>query len=141
MSYTIEHVSIRCRNIEASVEFYNKMFDAKVILKRTPGVGKRIVFLHIGEIMVELMEMEAASEPVDALAHFGMHHIGIKVEDFESVYRDLKAKGANFVGEPWEPTPGIRLAFLKDPNGAVIELVKRDPEVLRKAVAKGEVNW
>ena len=70
-----------------------------------------------------------------------MHHIGIKVEDFESAYRDLKAKGANFVGEPFEPTPGIRLAFLKDPNGAVIELAKRDPEVFKNALAKGEVNW
>jgi len=141
MAFTIEHVSIRCRNMEASVEFYRKMFDAKVILERTPAKGKRIVFLKIGDGMLELMEMESASEPVDALTHFGVHHIGIKVEDFESVYRDLKAKGADFVGEPWEPTPGIRLAFLRDPNGAVIELVKRDPEVLRKAVAKGEVNW
>jgi len=70
-----------------------------------------------------------------------VHHIGIKVEDFESAYRDLKAKGANFVGEPFEPTPGIRLAFLKDPNGAVIELAKRDPEVFKNALAKGEVNW
>ncbi len=141
MSYTIEHVSIRCRNIEATVEFYKKMFDAKVMLRRTPGVGRRIVFLNIGDSMLELMEMDSALEPVDALTHFGVHHIGIKVEDFESVYKDLKAKGADFVGEPWEPTPGIRLAFLRDPNGAVIELVKRDPEVLRKAVAKREVNW
>ncbi len=141
MSYTIEHVSLRCRNTEASIEFYRKMFDAKVLLRRTPGKGRKIVFLKIGDSMLELMEMESASEPVDALAHFGVHHIGIKVDDFESVYKDLKAKGADFVGEPWEPTPGIRLAFLRDPNGAVIELVKRDPDVLRKAVAKGEVNW
>jgi len=141
MSYTIEHVSIRCRNIETSVEFYRKMFDAKVILRRTPGQGKRIVFLRIGDSMLELMEMGSASEPVDALTHFGMHHFGIKVEDFEFVYNDLKAKGASFVGEPWEPTPGIRLVFLKDPNGAVIELVKRDQGVFQKALAKGEVNW
>ena len=141
MSYTIEHVSIRCRSIEHSVEFYKRMFDAKVVLRRNPGPGKRIVFLHIGDSMLELMEMGPASEPVDPLTHFGVHHFGIKVEDFETVYRDLKAKEANFVGEPFEPTPGIRLAFLKDPNGAIIELVKRDPEVLRKALAKGEVNW
>ena len=91
--------------------------------------------------MLELMEIDPASEPIDALTHFGVHHFGIKVEDFDSVYKDLKAKGANFIGEPWDPTPGIRLAFLKDPNGAVIELVKRDAEVFRKALDKGEVNW
>jgi catechol 2,3-dioxygenase-like lactoylglutathione lyase family enzyme len=141
MPYTIEHVSIRCRDLEASVEYFRRMFDAKVILRRTPGEGRRIVFLHIGNSMLELMAMGSASEPVDPLAHFGVHHIGIKVEDFESAYRDLKAKGANFVGEPFEPTPGIRLVFLKEPNGAVIELVQRDPKVMEKALAKGDVNW
>jgi predicted enzyme related to lactoylglutathione lyase len=117
------------------------MFDAKVILRRIPGEGRRIVFLRIGDSMLELMEMGSASEPVDPLTYYGVHHIGIKVEDFESAYRDLKAKGADFVREPFEPTPGIRLAFLKEPNGAIIELVQRDPKVMEKALAKGDVNW
>jgi catechol 2,3-dioxygenase-like lactoylglutathione lyase family enzyme len=141
MSYTIEHVSIRCRDLKTSIEFFRRMFDAEVILRRTPGEGRKIVFLRIGESMLELMEMGSACEPVDPLTHFGVHHFGIKVEDFELAYRDLKAKGANFVGEPFEPTPGIRLAFLKEPNGAVIELVQRDPKVMEKALAKGDVNW
>lgn len=141
MSYTIEHVSIRCRDLEPSIEFFRRMFDAEVILRRIPGEGRKIVFLRIGNSMLELMEMGSPSEPVDPLTHLGVHHIGIKVEDFESAYRDLKAKGANFVGEPFEPTPGIRLAFLKEPNGAVIELVQRDPKVFEKALAKGDVNW
>ena len=141
MSYTIEHVSIRCRDLEASIKYFQRMFDAEVILRRTPGEGRRIVFLRIGDSMLELMEMGPALEPMEPLTYYGFHHFGIKVEDFESVYNDLKAKGANFVGEPWEPTPGIRLVFLRDPNGTVIELVKRDREVFQKALAKGEVNW
>ncbi len=141
MSYTIEHVSLRCRDIESSVDFFRRMFDAKVILRRIPGEGRRIVFLRIGDSMLELMEMGSPAEPVDALNHLGVHHIGIKAEDFEAAYRDLKAKGAVFVGEPFEPTPGIRLAFLREPNGAVIELVQRDPKVFQNAIAKGEANW
>ncbi len=141
MSYTIEHVSLRCRDIESSVDFFRRMFDAKVILRRIPGEGRRIVFLRIGDSMLELMEMGSPAEPVDALNHLGVHHIGIKAEDFEAAYRDLKAKGAVLVGEPFEPTPGIRLAFLREPNGAVIELVQRDPKVFQNAIAKGEANW
>lgn len=141
MSYTIEHVSIRCRDLESSIDFFRRMFDAKVILRRTPGAGRRIVFLRIGDSMLELMEMGSPSEPADPLNHLGVHHIGIKAEDFEAAYRDLKAKGATFVGEPLEPTPGIRLAFLREPNGAVIELVQRDSKVFQKALAKGDANW
>jgi len=141
MSYTIEHVSIRCRDLEASIKYFQRMFDAEVILRRTPGEGRRIVFLRIGDGMLELMEMGPASEPMEPLTYYGFHHFGIKVEDFESAYRDLKAKGTNFLREPFEPTPGIRLAFLQEPNGAVIELVQRDSNVFEKALAKGDVNW
>lgn len=141
MSFSIEHVTIRCRDIEASIDYYCHMFGAQVILRRNLADSKRIVFLRIGESMLELMYMGPANEPVDSKEHYGVHHFGIKTGDFESVYRDLKAKGAEFLGEPFEPTPGIRLVFLREPNGAVIELAQRDPKVFQEAMNKGTVNW
>jgi len=117
------------------------MFDAEVILKRRLDESRRITFLGIGDTMLELMEMGPASEPAEPMKHYGVHHIGIKTDDFESAYRDLQAKGADFLGEPFEPTPGIHLVFLREPNGAVIELAQRDPEVFQDALAKGSVNW
>jgi catechol 2,3-dioxygenase-like lactoylglutathione lyase family enzyme len=141
MSYSIEHVSIRCRDLEASIDYFQRMFDAKVILRRNLDESRKIVFLHLGDSMLELMGMGPASEPVEPREHYGVHHIGIKVDDFESAYRDLKAKGADFLGEPFEPTPGIRLVFLREPNGAVIELAQRDPKAFQDALAKGTVNW
>jgi catechol 2,3-dioxygenase-like lactoylglutathione lyase family enzyme len=141
MIQSIEHVTIRCRDIESSIDYYRRMFGAKVILRRNLAESRRIVFLRIGNSMLELMDMGPASEPVDPREHYGVHHIGIKVEDFESVYRDLQAKGADFLGAPFEPTPGIRLVFLREPNGAVIELAQRDPKVFQAAMDKGTVNW
>jgi len=117
------------------------MFDAEVILMRKPGESRRIAFLRIGDSILELMEMGLALEPAEPMKHFGFHHFGIKTDDFESTYKDLRAKGAEFLGEPFEPTPGIRLVFLREPNGAAIELVYRDPKVFQDAIAKGAVNW
>jgi len=117
------------------------MFDAEVILRRKLDESRRITFLRIGDSMLELMEMGPASESVEPMKHYGVHHIGFKTDDFESAYRDLRAKGADFLGEPFEPTPGIRLVFLREPNGAVIELAQRDPEVFQDALAKGSVDW
>lgn len=141
MAFSIEHVSIRCRDIEASVDYFGRMFGAEVMLRRELDESRKIVYLRIGDSMLELMQMGPASEPVDPREHYGVHHIGIKVDDFESVYQDLHAKGADFLGEPFEPTPGIRLAFLREPNGAVIELAQRDPEVFQGAMTKGTVDW
>jgi len=141
MAFSIEHVSIRCRDLETSIDFFQRMFGAEVMLRREPGESRKIVYLRIGDSMLELMHMGPASEPVDPREHYGVHHIGIKVDDFESVYQDLQAKGADFIGEPLEPTPGIRLAFLREPNGAVIELAQRDPKVFGDSMAKGTVDW
>lgn len=141
MSYSIEHVSLRCRDLETSIDYFQRMFHAEVMLRREAGPSKRIVFLRIGDSILELMEMGSAAEPAEPMKHFGFHHIGIKTDDFESAYKDLKVKGADFLGEPFEPTPGIRLVFLREPNGTVIELAYRDPKVFQEAVRKGLVNW
>ncbi len=141
MSFSIEHVAIRCRDLEASVEYYRRMFNARVILRRNLAGSKKIAFLQIGDSMMELMGFGPGSEPVDPREHYGVHHIGIKTDNFEATYRELKAKGAEFLGEPFEPTSGIRLAFLREPNGAVIELAQRDPKVFQDAIDKGTVNW
>jgi len=141
MGFSIEHVTIRVRDLEASIDYYRRMFGAQVILHRNLAGGKKIAFLQLGDSMLELMGFGPANEPVDAREHYGVHHIGIKTDNFDATYKDLKAKGAEFLGEPFEPTPGIHLAFLCDPNGAVIELAQRDPRVFQSAINQGTVNW
>jgi lactoylglutathione lyase len=141
MQYAIEHVSIRCRKIEASLEYYQKMFGARILLRRNPPNSKRIVYLQIGDTMLELMDFGPAAEPVDPREHYGVAHIGIKTDDFDAAYRDLKSKGADFMGAPFEPAPGIRLVFLREPNGAVIELTMRDPKSFHAAIDQGTVDW
>ncbi len=141
MSFSIEHVTIRCRDIESSIDYFTRMFDAEIMFRRQLDQGKQIVFMHIGDSMLELMDMGPAAEPVDSREHYGVHHFGIKVDDFDAVYKDLCNKGAEFLGEPFEPTKGIRLVFLREPNGAVIELASRDQNVIQEAMGQGTVNW
>jgi catechol 2,3-dioxygenase-like lactoylglutathione lyase family enzyme len=141
MAFSIEHLSIRVRDMEASVDYYQRMFGARLILRRNLAGGKKISFLRIGDSMLELMGFGPGNEPVDSREYYGFHHIGIKTDNFEGTYKDLKAKGAEFLGDPFEPTPGIHLVFMRDPNGAVIELAQRDPKVFQDAINKGEVNW
>lgn len=141
MPFSIEHVAVRCRDLEASIDYYRRMFAAQVILRRNLAGSRKIAFLRIGESLLELMDFGAGAEPVDPREHYGVHHLGIHTDDFDSTFQDLKSKGADFLGEPFEPTPGIRLVFLRDPNGAVIELAQRDPQVFQEAIRKGNVNW
>jgi catechol 2,3-dioxygenase-like lactoylglutathione lyase family enzyme len=141
MSFSIEHVSLRCHDLEKSIAFYESMFGARVILRRNLTGGKRIVYLRLGTAMIELMDMGPALEVRDPREYYGVHHLGLKTDDFQAQYQSLKEKGAEFLGEPFEPKKGIQLVFLRDPNGAIIELSQRDPEVFEEAIAKGTVDW
>jgi len=141
MNYTIEHATIRCRDLEHTIQFYRSMFQAQVLFRRNLPGGKTIVYLRLGDSMLELMDFGPAREVGDPRDFYGVHHIGIKTSHFDAAYGDLKAKGAQFLVEPFSPVPGIRLAFLKDPNGAVIEIAERDPQVFEEATRKASVDW
>jgi len=140
MKYVIEHVSIRCRKIEASIEYYQKMFGAQVMLRRNLPNSKQIVYLQIGDTMLELMDFGSAAEPIDPREHYGVTHIGIKTDDFDSAYRDLKSKGADFLGSPSNPRPASASFFKRAERG--------DPraghagsEKLSSGDRSGTVNW
>jgi catechol 2,3-dioxygenase-like lactoylglutathione lyase family enzyme len=141
MNYTIEHATIRCRNLEESIQFYQEMFQAQVLFRRNLPGGKTIVYLRLGGSMLELMDFGAARDVGDPRDYYGVHHIGIKTSDFEAAYEDLKAQGVHFLVEPFSPVPGIRLAFIKDPNGAVLEIAERDPKVFEAATLEASVDW
>ena len=52
MSYSIGHLSIQCRDLETSVDYFRCMFAAEVILRRKLDESRRIAFLRMGDSML-----------------------------------------------------------------------------------------
>ena len=52
-------------------------------------------------------------------------HFGLSVKEIDAVVAELKAKGAQFTMEPTTIRPGVRIAFLRGPEGVSIELLDR----------------
>jgi catechol 2,3-dioxygenase-like lactoylglutathione lyase family enzyme len=48
------------------------------------------------------------------------------VSNIDAVVAELKAKGAEFTREPTTVRPGVRVAFLRGPEGVSIELLDRN---------------
>ena len=49
-------------------------------------------------------------------------------DDCRKTYDELRAKGVEFTMEPCVPRPGIKICFLRGPQGISIELLDRDPK-------------
>jgi catechol 2,3-dioxygenase-like lactoylglutathione lyase family enzyme len=104
----IGHVEIGVTDLKRSSEFY---FD----------------LLQVDPAQVLLVPVDDDGDdprPIDRLEQ-GMAHVGWKVGDVPAQAERLMAAGVTFHIEPREATGGVRVAFFRDPNGAVLELIDR----------------
>ena len=60
----------------------------------------------------------------DASAHWGIEHIGIKVDDMEAEIERLSKLGAQLLEGPIALAGGMRIAFIKAPGGVRVELLQ-----------------
>ena len=51
--------------------------------------------------------------------------IGLTVDDVDAAVEELRAKGAEIAIGPLTRNPGLRLAFIRGPEGIMIEIVQR----------------
>jgi catechol 2,3-dioxygenase-like lactoylglutathione lyase family enzyme len=97
-----------------------------------PGVVLQVVRLVASEtpnIQLDLQEYLSPKGRISAasLGDAAHAHFCFGVRDLPAAYRDLKAKGVEFVSEPvsFDLEWGIvRVVFMKDPDGFIIELVQ-----------------
>jgi catechol 2,3-dioxygenase-like lactoylglutathione lyase family enzyme len=96
-----------------------------------PGM-RGAMLSHPDGYRVELLEREGSADglrdalPNDALLTRGYGHFAIEVTNLGDTYARLLGEGARPVWDPRQsPEPGVRMAFVHDPEGNLIELLER----------------
>ena len=83
-----------------------------------------ILFLAAGDLTIELEEEQGIDKPARGR---GWHHLALEVEDVDAAYAELTARGVPFQAPPTgfpADAPLLRIAFLTDPDGNLLELVQ-----------------
>jgi catechol 2,3-dioxygenase-like lactoylglutathione lyase family enzyme len=124
--FTYDHIHLRSPNPEATAQFYEKMFGAVVV--RTMQQGKPRIDVKLGGADIFIAPVAAGDgvNPPPATPYQGLDHFGLRVSNIDAVVAELKAKGATFTKEPTTVRPGVRVAFLRGPEGVSIELLDRN---------------
>jgi glyoxylase I family protein len=73
--------------------------------------------------MLEIIP-SVGERPSNLMKDPGIRHLAIEVDDFDQGYEMLKAKGVNFLGEPFA-NQGNRLVFFTDCDGNICHLIAR----------------
>jgi len=129
VSYRYSHMHINTANMDKAVEFYQRMFDAKVVSRGQNLPGRTTAALDINGFRLLISDkLYPLGSPIrsgDSSPHLGLEHFGLEADDFDQAIADLKAKGAEFLMEPHEFRPGFRIAFVKAPDNVRIEIQGR----------------
>ncbi len=124
--FTFHHLHLRSRNPMATAQYFQKMFDAKII-ESVQSDGQPRIDLDINGLPVYIAKVPAETEIPDspAVPHLGLDHFGFRVSNLDEVAAELKRRGAKFFIEPYAIRPGSRIAFVQGPENIRIELVER----------------
>jgi catechol 2,3-dioxygenase-like lactoylglutathione lyase family enzyme len=123
--FTYDHIHLRSPDPEATAAYYERMFGAQVI--RTQQQGQTRIDLKLGgaDIFIAPVPPDSSVNPPPVTPYQGLDHFGLSVTGIDAVVAELKAKGAEFTMEPTNIRPGIRIAFVRGPQGVSIELLER----------------
>jgi lactoylglutathione lyase len=125
---TWDHVHLRTPDVEAMAQWFERVFGAQVI--RSMQQGKPRIDIKLGGANIFLAPVTPGDgvNPPPPTPYQGLDHFGLSVKDFDAVVADIKKKGVEFTKEPTIPRPGIKICFLRGPQGISIELLERDPK-------------
>ncbi len=125
-NYKWDHIHLRSPDPEATAAWFERMLGAQVI--RSTVEGKPRIDLKLGGADVFIMPV-APDDPVNpapVTPYQGLDHFGLTVSGIDAVAADLKARGAEFTMDVRTIRPGLRICFLRGPQGISIELLDRD---------------
>jgi lactoylglutathione lyase len=130
----IDHVGLSVADLEAAEAFYTTAFGfaRQLTFELSPHPIRGVMLTHPSGSRLELFEHSEsvpgvlASGPIEAHATRGYSHFAVAAPDIDEAFATALAAGATAVIEPRpSPEPGVRFAFVADPEGNLVELVER----------------
>jgi methylmalonyl-CoA/ethylmalonyl-CoA epimerase len=132
----IDHVGIACRDLQASVAFYESTFGLTVVsqeINEEQGVKEAMLVVGdapAGMSYVQLLEPLGPGTPVGKFIERrgeGIHHVGYGVTDIHVALAAIGATGVRLIdARPRHGSMGASIAFLHpaDVGGVLTELVE-----------------
>ena len=130
-AYRYDHVHLRSPDPDATARFFETMFGAEVTRSiYPPGTlypGQQRITMRLGgqTVLIAPPHPHESTAPAPAFPYYGLEHIGLTVDNVDEAVAELRAKGADIAIGPLTRNAGLRLAFIRGPEGIMVELVQQ----------------
>lgn len=119
MKLSMNWITLRVRDLEASLDFYNRILGLPMD-RRFESRGKQIVMLGTAE--QPKIELIQGSDPA-LKAECGVS-VGFEVESLDNAIAHLKSQGIPVARGPIAPNPHLRFFYILDPDGFEVQLAE-----------------
>jgi len=117
------HTGIKTANIEKSIHFYCNILGFRR-LEDVEVLGKTYHFVGNDTVNIEIEPCKPEDTQADMRQHSGLYHLCFTVGDIEKTAADLKEKGVEFMLPVSQFRPDRKIAFIRDPDGVIIQLIQ-----------------
>src|SRR5436309_1857774 len=120
----IEHVALNVADPVALADWYVRHLGMRVVRQVDSGPRTRFIADGAGRVVLEVYRQQAPVPDYAAMDPMVLH-VAFKVDDVAAVRQRLLDAGATPAGEVVTTETGDVMAFLHDPWGVTIQLVRR----------------
>lgn len=125
----IEHIGIAVKNLEESIQYWEKVFGLKCYaVEEVKDQKVKTAFFMVGQTKIELLESTDPEGPIGKFIEKkgeGIHHMAFAVKDLESALAETEANGIQLIDkQPRKGAEGLHIGFLhpKSTFGVLTEL-------------------
>ena len=117
----LDHTHLFCSNVDATAEFFTRMFGGQIAMDEPNLAGARNVRVEVGDGAIHLYDQapRGSERPL-------VHHIGIRTDDLPGLVEHMTAEGFDFQREISEH-PTFRYVMVEAPDGLLVELYETLP--------------
>ena len=117
----LTHIHLMVRNLDRSLTFYKRVFGLEERFRE----GRHMVFLNKPGSQDLITLNEDPQEGEVAGVNGGVNHFGFRLTDssgLDGAITEVEAAGGTLI-KRGEHAPGVPFAYIRDPDGYVIELL------------------
>jgi catechol 2,3-dioxygenase-like lactoylglutathione lyase family enzyme len=133
-----DHIAISVSDMDRALTFFKSVLGFTVLWDKTglnlatlvglPDAHARQVMLEGHGMRIELfgyIRPQGKMREPHRQCDFGITHFCLSVMNIDTLYRELLAKGVEFVSPPQEVRRNVWAVYFKGPDGIMVELVQR----------------
>jgi catechol 2,3-dioxygenase-like lactoylglutathione lyase family enzyme len=124
--FSWDHTHIKTYDVPATATWLQTFLGAANVAGTSVSEARADLMIGGTKVIVTQVKEGDGVNATPAIPYAGFEHFGLGVKDLDKVAADLKAQGVEFTREPVTPRPGLRICFIRSPQGISIELLERD---------------